>query len=352
MPTVVNENSKIYYSGKYWNDYPQVLEYISYNFTGDKHKSWIEDFKERFAKKPFKHGLFLNCGNGWVERDFIDRRIVKKATAFDYSQELLNTAKKGKGKRHIYYFQADVNKVTFEENQFDLIVNVAALHHAQYINKLCYQLAKVLEEDGIMVNFDYIGPARNQYPLRQWFYVNKINNSLPDYIKKTPLDYPHLPTMLHDDPTEAIHSDLILESLSKYFDILERHDTAGGIAYIILTHNNKLENVSSRKLNYYIKKILAADKKYTDLKIIPPMFSYFIAKPNKKALLDKEKRKHYQKMEDLREKRAGIFAGVYNKSDFLKLIYYKTKIIIIGSNHERILIFKQGLSFTLKMLKK
>ena len=82
MKSVINHNSDIYYKGKYWNDFPKVLEYISKNFTGDKNKLWVEDFKERFAQKPFKHGLFLNCGNGWVEREFIDRCIVDKASAF------------------------------------------------------------------------------------------------------------------------------------------------------------------------------------------------------------------------------------------------------------------------------
>ena len=133
MSTVVNKNSKIYYSGKYWNDFPKVLEYMSQNFTGDKNKYWMDEFKERFAKKPLKNGLFLNCGNGWVEREFIDRKIVLKATAFDYSEELLKGAEEGRKNRQIKYLKADVNKVVFKENQFDLIVNVAALHHVQYI---------------------------------------------------------------------------------------------------------------------------------------------------------------------------------------------------------------------------
>src|SRR5688572_21391767 len=97
--TVVNKDSTIYYKEKYWNDYPQVLEYINTQATGDPKKWIITDFKERFAKKKmFKHALFLNCGNGWVERDFIQNKIVKKATAFDYSEDLLKQAKELKGK--------------------------------------------------------------------------------------------------------------------------------------------------------------------------------------------------------------------------------------------------------------
>lgn len=351
MSTIVNENSKIYYNGKYWNDFPKVLEYMSQNFTGDKNKYWMDDFKERFAKKPFKHGLFLNCGNGWVEREFIDKKIVLRATAFDYSEELLKIAKEKRGKRVVKYLRADVNKVTFNDNQFDLIVNVAALHHVQYINRLNHVLAKVLKKNGIFVNFDYIGPHRNQYPLKQWFYIKKVNNSLPDNIKKYPLDYPHLATMLHHDPTEAIHSDLIFESLSRYFDILERHDSGGGIAYMILTHNSKLNSVRPSVLDKYIDKVLAADKHYTESKRVPPLFSYFIAKPNKKALLDKRKVKLFQEQENLREKNAALFAGVYTKYDFLKLSYHYLKRLTSGSNHTRAVFLKHGTLFAIKRLR-
>lgn len=320
MDTVVNKNSKIYYSGQYWNDFPRVREYMSENFTGHKDKLWVQDFKERFAKKPFEHGLFLNCGNGWVEREFIDKKIAKKATAFDYSEDLLKSAQKQKGKRNIHYFKADVNKLNLKGHQFDLIVNVAALHHVQYINKLCLLLAKVLKSGGVLVSFDYIGPSRNQYSLKHWFYIKMVNRALPDFMRKDRLDYPHLPTMLYTDPTEAIHSDLTLQSLGRYFDIIERHDCGGGIAYMILTHNPKLDKVEAKKLNYHISKILAADKKYTLSKKVPPLFSYFIAKPNKKSLRDTKSIKYFQQMEDIREEIAEYLSGVYSHYDYLKLI--------------------------------
>lgn len=130
------------------------------NFTGDKNKGWMQDFKERFCGKPFEHGLALNCGNGWVERDFIDVGLVKRITAFDYSMDLFRSAKRDKGDRPISYFRTDINRIDFGENQFDLVINVAALHHVQYINRLARILAGAIKDHGIMVNFDYIGQAR------------------------------------------------------------------------------------------------------------------------------------------------------------------------------------------------
>jgi len=318
--TAVPDNSQVYYHGQYWNDFPLVLEYMCENFTGEKNKWWVQDFKERFCQMPFEHGLVLNCGNGWVERELIDLGIVKRITAFDYLPDLLRIAENEKGKRPISYFQADANKIDFGENRFDLIVNVASLHHVQYINRLCRIMGKTIVEDGILVNYDYIGPHRNQYLLKHWYYIKQVNHSLPASIKKSPIMKPHLPTMMSVDPTEAIHSELIIESVERYFDIFERHDTGGGIAYELLTNNPKLKNVPTDELHTHIGRILKLDKEYTNLKRVPPMFSYFLAKPRKSILSDKTKLEYYQRVEDLREEKAHKRRGVYSNRQYFMLM--------------------------------
>ncbi len=320
METVVNPNSQVYYSGQYWNDFPRVVEYMCENFTGDRKKWWVADFQERFCPRPFEHALVLNCGNGWVERDFVDKGIAKRVTAFDYSMDLLRQAQKEKGARPIFYFQTDVNRADFQENQFDLIVNVAALHHVQYINRLCFILCKTLQPHGIFVNFDYIGPHRNQYSFLHWYFIERVNHSLPERVRKTPFVKPHLPTMLYTDPTEAIHSELIFASVARYFEIFERHDTGGGIAYEILTHNSKLKTIPSEELNPYIDQILAIDRKYSESKGVPPMFSYFLARPNKQALADSAAIRRFQQVEEQRESWSRAHHGAYSIRQYITAI--------------------------------
>jgi len=317
--TVVNVNSEIYYHGQYWNDFPPVLEYMSENFTGDKNKWWVQDFLERFCQTPFEHGLVLNCGNGWVERELIDKGAVAKVTAFDYSSDLLKKAQYEKGSRSIFYFKADVNRVNFEEDQFDLIINVASLHHVQYINRICRVLSKTLKKDGIFVNYDYIGPHRNQYSKKQWHLIKQVNQSLPDTIKKHPLKKPHLPTMLVNDPSEAIHSELIIETVSKYFNLFERHDTGGGIAYELLTHNEKLQSLPENELNKNILKILKIDKEYTFQGKVPSLFSYFLARSNKNIFNDESLLNELQRIEDFREQNSRKRKGVYSYGQYLHL---------------------------------
>jgi len=320
MKTTVSRDSSVYYQGSYWNDFPLVLEYMCENFTGDKNKWWMTDFQERFCAEPFEKGLFINCGNGWVERTFIDLKIVNRATAFDYSRDLIQEAQHEKGDRTIDYFQADVNRLDFDSERFDLIVNVAALHHVQYINRFCVILCRAIKKNGIFVNFDYIGPHRNQYSNRHWGYIRDINQSMPERIRKEPFVKPHLPTMLQADPTEAIHSELILETVNRYFDIFERHDTGGGIAYEILTHNPKLLKIPPEEIDPFIDWVLSMDKKFTEENKVPPLFSYFIARPKKEVLENIELLEKYQAIEELRESKAYTLHGTYSYRDYLKVI--------------------------------
>jgi ubiquinone/menaquinone biosynthesis C-methylase UbiE len=319
MKTVINLKSEVYYHGIYWNDYKPVVEYMCKNFTGDKNKWWVEDFKERYAAKPFEHALSLNCGDGRWERDFIDKKIVKKITAFDVSPDLIKKANELKDKRGIKYFVADANKVNFRSNQFDLIINYAALHHTQYINRMCRVLSSALKPGGVFVNFEYIGPHRNQYPFIEWVLLHFVNNKLGDKFKQN-LHYPHIPTMLATDPTEAIHSELIINTVKRYFNIIEKHDTGGAIAYPLITHNKKMISLPKKEVYNVIPDILKFDENYSNLHLVPRLFSYFIATPDKKSLKNKLVIKKYIAEENQREALASKRRGVYSFIDYLKLV--------------------------------
>lgn len=318
MSTVKCNDSKVYYSNRYWNDIPVVQKYICENYTGDKRKWWIADFKQRYCQQPFEHALVIMCGNGWVERGLYDQGIARKFSAFDYLEDLLDHAREARDGRNIDYFQADANTLELEANRYDLIVNVAAMHHVQYINRMCKMLCHALKPDGVFVNTDYIGPHRNQYSLRHWSYIKKINNQLPEQFSKNPLNKPHLGTMLNVDASEAIHSELTFKMVSRYFDIVERHDTNGGIAYPILHNNYGFSKELTPEMKQWVDFLLEKDREYTISKKVPPLFSYFIAKPKKQTLLKARQVGLYQLMENQREALASKSNGIYYWQDYVK----------------------------------
>ena len=320
LATAVPTDSSVYYKGDYWNDLPRVLAYINELTTGDPDTFWMEDFRRRFCQDgPFQHGLFVACGNGWVEREFLDRGIVRQATGFDYSQDLLDAAERDRAERPIDYFRADINRIELPENAYDLVVNVGALHHVQFINRFARMLCRTLRPGGVLVAFDYIGPGRNQYGFDHWALIRQANEDLPEWLRKDRLKRPHLPTMLIDDPTEAIHADLVLDALGRFFTIEERHDCGGGIAYEVITHNPKFFSGTADELvRPHLEQLLRADAGLTEKGTVPSLFSYYIARPHKPALDDESLAVH-QAAEDAREAWAARHAGVYTWPQFWRV---------------------------------
>lgn len=251
--------------------------------SGDPTVTWQQHFKKNFAKKPFSKALFIMCGNGWVEREFFDLGIVTSADAFDYSQDLLDEAEGEKGTRDISYFQADVNTLQLPENEYDLVVNMAGLHHVQFLNRFQIQLVKSLNQSGKMVSFDYVGPTRNQYPAHQWAIAKKVNRLLPSQIQAE-LNYPDLRTMLSTDPTEAINSAQILKTHDLYFSFDDYRAVGGGIAYLLLTHNTSFFQAQKRIQTAYARALTKIDAKLTDRKQLPVLFAYWVSSPKKSTL--------------------------------------------------------------------
>jgi SAM-dependent methyltransferase len=138
------------------------------------------------------------------------------------------------------YFIEDCNALEARSNlKFDLIVNHAAMHHVAYINRLTCNLANSLQPGGRYIAFDYVGPHRNQYPYDMWSAILEFNETLLSKYRMRSR-YPHLNTMLSTDPTEAIHSELQIEVLERYFTISQLSVLGGPIAYHILFDNRTL----------------------------------------------------------------------------------------------------------------
>ncbi len=146
MTTSVNDDSSVYYTGKYWNDYPECLSIINMRLFGEN-----IDWKQYLINNNlnnFKHALILNCGNGWVERELFDEKIILKATAVEYNNDLINECNHKKDTRDITYIQHDINTVDFSDNTFDVVINFAACHHIRYIEKVCNNIRKWLIPEG------------------------------------------------------------------------------------------------------------------------------------------------------------------------------------------------------------
>ena len=142
----------------------------------------------------------------------------------------------------------------------------------------------MLPEDGWFLSMDYVGPHRNQYTTEAWEHAWQVNDQLPTQVRQSML-YPHLPTMLHDDPTEAIHSEFIVETLQRYFHIERFVPLGGALGYSLLTFNEGLFGFTDkREQTAWVEHVLRVDEAFLDEHPDSTLFVYLVARPNKEAL--------------------------------------------------------------------
>ena len=271
-----------HYSDKYWNDLELVRKYKDNLATGNENTHWISDILNRFKEYlPFGNVLIVGCGNGWLERQLYDLGIGKHFDAFDMSEEYINEAKELKQSRSIDYFLDDINSMSkIEDNKYDAVFNFAVLHHAMNIEYALKKLASCLKNNGLMFNEEYVGPARNQYSDDHVNIMLEIMSDLPKKFRtKAKFLRPPLANF-RVEPSEAIHSDLILPLIPKYFDIVYQRNLNGGVAYQIL-HNNidEFNDTSNSESVKWLEYLLQRDLQFTENGKVPVLFWYGVCTP-------------------------------------------------------------------------
>jgi SAM-dependent methyltransferase len=310
----VNVNAGVYYTGSYWNDLPAVRVHLNKRATDDTGTTWVHHVRN-LRGGPFKKALFLNCGNGWVEREWLAEGAILSAVGVDYSEELLNQARASAVGLPLEYHQLDTNTAEFPGEGYDLVVNHAAGHHVTRVDSVMRALCALLAPDGWFVNWDYTGPHRNQYGWDQWAAAHRLNNRAPAPLKNV-LRYPDLASMIHTDPTEAIHPELFVETLERYFSISHNRSLGGWLAYLLLTSNDRLFGSPADLVDPWVSEVLQCDAAEADAG--RTLFRYIIAQPNHAVLSDQARLNTWTEQENLRESRADASGGVYYRHPFGK----------------------------------
>jgi len=270
-----------HYSDKYWNDLIPIQKYKNKLATGNENTTWIEDIMSLFGNFiPFKKVLIVGCGNGWLERKLFDMKIGLEFDAFDISEKYLQEANEKKDDRNIAYFKDDINNLQhLEGKKYDAIFNYAILHHAAEIDNAMKKLSQCLKPGGLMFNEEYVGPARNQYSNEHLQLMLEVNSDLPELFRTKHMLRPTLANF-RVEPSEAIHSDLILQTFKKYFDVIYERNMNGGIAYQILWNNiDKFKNFDDPEASKWLEYLLEQDFKFSKQGIIPILFWYGVGTP-------------------------------------------------------------------------
>lgn len=275
-----NIQSFTHYTAQYWNDLDRVGRYLNKLTTGNEETTWLHHLVSFFKQYiPFKKVLIVGCGNGWLERQLSDLGIGLYFDAFDVSENYLETARQQKGNRNIHYFKSDINKMDdIENDKYDAVFNYAILHHATEVEKAIRKLARVLKTDGLIFNWEYVGPSRNQYDDEHLRIMQEAMTSLPERFRSRHALRPPIENF-RVEPTEAIHSDLIRPIFGQFFDITYERNLNGGIAYQILWNNIDEFRKNNKEAVDALEFLLNKDQEYTKSGKVPVLFWYGVGTP-------------------------------------------------------------------------
>lgn len=302
-------DSTVYYHGVFWNSYDEVVRHLNVRAFDLEVGNWCEHLR-RVRGSAFELALSLNCGTGWAERGLIDAGAVERIVAVDFLDDLLATARAEATGYPIEFVQMDTNSADFPVRPYDLVVNHAAGHHITHIDRVFRRAWELVDPAGALVTWDYTGPHRNQYSARVWSAACAVNEQLPAEYRAA-MDYPHLPTMLATDPTEAVHSELVLETMGRYFRFEHVRRLGGPIAYLLLTHNDRLFAAPRPQRDELVAMILRADVAHVEAFPEDNLFTYAISSPRPASDLDPVQLEIWTQQEDERERVVASQRGRY-----------------------------------------
>lgn len=126
--------------------------------------------------KKVEQILSLCAGFGSVERRFVSQLgNVKLCLGVDIAEGALETSRKRAaeaGMNCLSYEMADINKYSWKEKQYDLVIANGALHHLSNLESVLEGIRYTLSPDGLLYCCEYVGPSYMDHSPRQLQIIN------------------------------------------------------------------------------------------------------------------------------------------------------------------------------------
>jgi SAM-dependent methyltransferase len=230
----------------------------------------------RFPDRTFPKAISVGCGTGFKEMMFVQAGLVDHFHLFELSKSRIQQGEALAEELGI------ADRVTFhnrdgmscrEAGSFDLVYWNNALHHMPDVDRAIAWSRDHLNDQGIFVMDDFVGPPRMQWSERTLGLATRVRKALPERSLRNPYRPDRsLPAKVRrpiwlaiylSDPTECADSGRILDGLARWFPAAEVIPTGGvvyNLALMDVIHN--LDEVEDAAL---IDRLLRMDDRCTSL---------------------------------------------------------------------------------------
>lgn len=218
---------------------------------GDPTIPYLNYFYGKYCSTKKPKIASMGCGNGHLERtlasfgwnyDFID--------GYEFNATLVQHAKDmaiKNGLSNIKYHYFDLNNDTLNKNHYDVVIFFHSLHHVENLELCLESVRNSLNNDGIMLLVEYVGPSKMKIQSHELQTANQILQTIPEELRinheassnnniiiKNEVDIKKIESYVILDPTEAIRSSEILPLANRYFNLIELKPLAGTMAMPVL----------------------------------------------------------------------------------------------------------------------
>ena len=289
------DNSKEQYIANgqklYWETLNQVAKYQFECVTGDPSRdilSYVFDQIKGHFKRDNLSCAILGCDEmGRPELGFEATQKFLTIDVYDIAKGLLAKQSKkleAENVDHIQYRYADFNTVDFGNRTFDVLFSWGTIHHVENLEHLFAEMNRVLAFDGLFFLRDFVGPKHIQFTDTQLRLTNALLGLLPNSHKKTPANIPKkqvcstpLETVMQIDPSEAVSSHRINETLAAHFDVVESKATGGTLLHPLL-HEIAWNFEKDEQGAELLTNLIELERTLLEKHSIPSDYAFFVAK--------------------------------------------------------------------------
>ena len=141
----------------YWTTRAEGYSEVNHKeLNGMQKGAWLEVLKSQFPEKAKEELKILDIGTGPGFFPVILAEAGYQVTAVDYTQEMLDTAKKNAGElcRNIKFYKMDAQNLEFEDDMFDVVISRNLTWNLKNPERAYKEWCRVLKPGGKLLNFD------------------------------------------------------------------------------------------------------------------------------------------------------------------------------------------------------
>lgn len=135
----------------------------------------------------------------------------------------------------VNFWTVDMNEVELQSESYDLITFVSSLHHVSQLEPVCQRMRAALRPGGLLFATEYVGANRFAFPPQHNAFARSMYRVLESGLTcgATELPQPDPAEVERADPSEAVHSQEILDVLRDLFDRVEVHPMDGCLPFTL-----------------------------------------------------------------------------------------------------------------------